>query len=330
MAVFRDPTLRSPTRRTGTPRPQQRQTSRFTRIPNQFDIDTGVGVAGIAAGFSGGGGGAGNAQSLRDQLALGLENIGFRREELGLDRDIIEFNRKSLGENRIQLGLGVDELGIRRNELGINRQDLSISRNLLGIDRRGLGLERETAAFNRSEALRGVINNALRRGLFGSGIQKAGEERAEARADIVTRELGLKEEIFDEEGKRIGLREELLDKTGKRLDLDQKTFDSRGRKLDIESGKIEVSEERTGITKKRIDLSEKELRLRIDTALSNIRSGAASNRAAQNAETESFLKFRAGLNQDRIAADQAANPVRFTSGVTRFQPPTQPFGGGPI
>ena len=100
-----------------------------------------------------------------------------------------------------------------RNQLKFGLESLGLDREQLGLGREGLGLSREEVALNRRDDLESVINNALQRGIYRSGIRIRNERRVNERADLA--------------GERVDLAERGLDITGKRIDLSEEELRTR-------------------------------------------------------------------------------------------------------
>ncbi len=133
----------------------------------------------------------------------------------------------------IQQGMGQDEfdlkLGAGLAEIrGGSGPDTSSERrgfsNSLKFGLQGLGLDREELALNRRDSLEGVINNALQRGIFQSGIRIRNEQRVGERADLAGRrlDLGEKELRATITNALAGLKEEAANqKRQQEIDLEQ-------------------------------------------------------------------------------------------------------------
>ena len=100
-----------------------------------------------------------------------------------------------------------------RNQLKFGLEGIGLDREQLGLGREGLGLSREEVALNRRDDLESVINNALQRGIYRSGIRIRNERRVNERADLA--------------GERVDLAERGLDITGKRIDLSEEELRTR-------------------------------------------------------------------------------------------------------
>ena len=139
-----------------------------------FDLETGTGLAEIAAFFngSGGGGGANTAnarEGLQQQLKFGLESIGLGREELELGREGLALNRRDAIEKAINNALqrGIFRSGIRARNVARVGERADLAEQGLDITGKRLDLsERE---------LRARIENAL------AGLKSAAGSRKSAR-----------------------------------------------------------------------------------------------------------------------------------------------------
>ncbi len=99
-----------------------------------------------------------------------------------------------------------------RNQLKFGLERLGLDREQLGLGRESLELNREENALNRRDALEAVINNALQRGIYRSGIRIRNERRVNERADLAGERVDLAERGLDITGERIDLSEEELRK----------------------------------------------------------------------------------------------------------------------
>jgi len=97
-----------------------------------------------------------------------------------------------------------------RNQLKFGLAGQALDREQLGLAREGVGLNRDELALNRRDDLESVINNALQRGIYRSGIRVRNERRVNERADLAGQRIDLQEEGLDITGKRIDLSEEQL------------------------------------------------------------------------------------------------------------------------
>ena len=97
-----------------------------------------------------------------------------------------------------------------QNRLKFGLAGFDLSREELALQRKGLGLSQEELGLNRRNALEGVINNALQRGIFRSGIRIRNEERVNERADLDEARLDLRSQGFDITGRRLDLSEKEL------------------------------------------------------------------------------------------------------------------------
>ncbi len=137
--------------------------------------------------------------------------------QLEYDRRIRE-NEAALGEWWAAGGSGggasnANAMEALRNQLKFGLERVGLDREQVGLGREGLGLNREELALNRRNDLEGVINNALQRGIYRSGIRIRNERRVNERADLA--------------GERVDLAERGLDVTGKRIDLSEKELRAR-------------------------------------------------------------------------------------------------------
>jgi hypothetical protein len=125
----------------------------------------------------------------------------------------------ALGQLRASFGSGSGGAGTAnamealRNQLKFGLEGFGLDREQVGLGREGLGLSREELALNRRDDLEGVINNALQRGIYRSGIRIRNERRVNERSDLA--------------GERIDLAERGLDVTGKRIDLSEEELRTR-------------------------------------------------------------------------------------------------------
>lgn len=116
-----------------------------------------------------------------------------------------------------------DRLNFGLQGIDLQRQLLGLDRNDLGLARESLGLDQQTADLNRRDAMEGVINNALQRGIYNSGIRIRNEQRAGERADIADERLKLQGEGLENDEGRLDVNEKQLDLNEKELRSSIKT-----------------------------------------------------------------------------------------------------------
>lgn len=144
--------------------------------------------------------------ALPAQQGMGQNELIARRQEIvrGMGDIAAAFDNTGSGAGNAAARKGLQD------QLRFGLEGIDLSREQLGLNREGFGLDQQTADLNRRDALEAVINNALQRGIYKSGIRIRNERRAGERADIVDERIDLFEAGADITGRRLDLNEEEL------------------------------------------------------------------------------------------------------------------------